>query len=64
MFRKFWVFRNAGNFAITVFGISAVGLYGLSLSNESKFNSPVVLESIRTLSSNERAKQTLGIKYV
>jgi len=58
--RRLWFFRSSTNFVISVLGVSAVGVTVMNIYREDIFSKPIISEAIKTLSQNERVKETLG----
>ena len=60
--KNFWVFKSKVNFAITVLGVSGVGLAYSSVVKEKVFSSsPVVAEGIKLAGMNPTVRDLLGI---
>lgn len=59
--KNFWVFKSKVNFAITILGVSGVGLAYSSVVKEKVFSSsPVVAEAIKLAGMNPTVRDLLG----
>ena len=59
--RNLWPFKSKVNFAITVLGVSGVGIAYSTLAREKVFaTSPVVAEGIKIASMNPTVRDLLG----
>jgi hypothetical protein len=55
-----WPFKSAGNFFISSLGFIGVSFWGYSIYSESKFNQPIIGESIKVLGKHPQVKELVG----
>lgn len=58
-----WPFKSFTNFSITSIGIFAVTFWSFSVYSESKFNQPIIGESVKLLGKHNNVKELIGISY-
>lgn len=56
-----WPFKSIGNFMITSIGLVGVSFWGYSIYSESKFNQPIIGESIKFLGKHQQVRELVGI---
>jgi len=55
-----WPFRTYTNFFLTSLGIVGASFWGYSIYSESKFNQPIIGESIKLLGKQSQVKELIG----
>lgn len=55
-----WPFKSIGNFMITSIGLVGVSFWGYSIYSESKFNQPIIGESIKLLGKHQQVRELVG----
>jgi hypothetical protein len=56
-----WPLKSFGNFSITAIGLIGVGFWSYSFYSESKFNQPIIAESIKLLGKHPQIKELAGM---
>ena len=55
-----WPFKSAGNFFITSLGFIGVSFWGYSIYSETKFNQPIIGESVKLLGRHQQVKELVN----
>jgi hypothetical protein len=58
--RKIPFLNSSGGFILFFMGFSGIGYYSYRVLNDSKFDHPMVTESLRLLSSNKQIAEIAG----
>ena len=51
-----WPFKTPGNFFLSSLGVVGLSFWGYSIYSESKFNQPIIGESIKLLGRHQQVK--------
>ena len=51
-----WPLRSGGNFLITSLGFIGISFWGYSIYSETKFNQPIIGESVKLLGRHPQVK--------
>lgn len=55
-----WPFKSIGNFMITSIGLVGVSFWTYSIYSETKFNQPIIGESIKLLGKHQQVRELVG----
>ena len=56
-----WPFKTPGNFFLSSLGFVGLSFWGYSIYSESKFNQPIIGESIKLLGRHQQVKELVGM---
>lgn len=55
-----WPFKSIGNFVVTSIGFVGISFWGYSIYSETKFNQPIIGESIKLLGKHQQVRELVG----